>query len=55
MIIRINDTDITSVMELKDVLASTRPGDKVKVTYLRPDGNGDYDSDRASNVTVTLQ
>ena len=55
VIIRINDTDITSVMELKDVLASTRPGDKVKVTYLRPDGNGDYDSDRASNVTVTLQ
>ena len=55
VIVRINDTDITSVMELKDALASTKPGDKVKVTYLRPDGNGDYDSDRTSNVTVTLQ
>ena len=55
VIIRINDTDITGVADLKDALSSTKPGDKVKVTYVRPDSSGSYDEDRPSSATVTLQ
>ncbi|MFF9864291.1 S1C family serine protease [Streptomyces sp. NPDC013953] len=46
IIIRIGDTDITTITSLLEVLASAKPGDRVAVTYVR-DG-------REATVTVTL-
>ena len=55
LITGINDTPVTSVVELKDALSGLRAGDRVKVTFIRPDGDSAYKKDSATSVTVTLQ
>lgn len=50
IITAIDDTSISSMESLQDVLAKHSPGDDVEVTYYRND-NGDY---KENTVTVTL-
>jgi S1-C subfamily serine protease len=47
VITAVNGTATTTTAALETVLAKKKPGDKVKVTYLRPDG-------KRATVTVTL-
>ncbi len=35
IVVRLGDTDITTVTSLSEALASMRPGDRTKVTYTR--------------------
>ncbi|ANB06028.1 signal protein PDZ [Streptomyces ambofaciens] len=49
VIVRLGDTDITTITSLAEALASMRPGDRVKVTYTR---DGD---ERTAEVTLGEQ
>ena len=55
LITGINDTRVESVGELKEALSGLKRGDKVKVSFLRPDSDGVYHKDKETEVTVTLQ
>ena len=55
LIIRINDQEISSVAGLKEALQGLKGGDKVLVTYLRPDEDGAYRKEEELSVMVTLK
>ena len=55
VIVAVNDAAVASITDLTGILGSTKPGDKVKVFYIRPDGNGEYNSRQEKSVVVTLQ
>ena len=55
LITGINDTRVESVGELKEALSGLKRGDKVKVSFLRPDSDGVYHKDKETEVTATLQ
>ncbi len=49
VIVRLGDTDITTITSLAEALASMQPGDRAKVTYTR---DGD---ERTAEVTLGEQ
>ena len=55
LITGINDTRVESVGELKEALCGLKRGDKVKVSFLRPDSYGVYHKDQETEVTFMLQ
>ncbi len=55
LITGINEIRVNSVAELKEALQGLKPGDRVRVSYIRPDENSSYKSENEMNVTVTLQ
>ena len=55
LITKINETPVASVVQLKDALSGFRAGDKVSVSFLRPDEEGIYREENQAAVTVTLQ
>ena len=55
LITGINGERVTSVDELKAALLGLKAGDKVKVTFIRPDESDSYREGNEMNVTVTLQ
>ena len=55
LITGINDRRVESVEDLKDALKGLKAGDRVKVTYIRPDSDGGYHGVSETDVTVTLQ
>ena len=55
LITGINDKKVGSVEDLKEALKGLKAGDRVKVTFVRPDSDGGYHGVGETNVTVTLQ
>lgn len=51
VIIAVDGKDISSMTEIKSILASKEPGDTITVTYSRSDARGKYE---AGETTVTL-
>lgn len=47
VIIKVGDTEVTTAQQLQEVLAMHKPGDTVRITFIRPPGG-------ATTVTVTL-
>ena len=54
LITGINDAKVESVEELKKALSGLKPGDKARVTFIRPDADSTYHGVKETNVTVTL-
>ena len=54
LITKINDERITSVEQLKEALSVYGKGDKVKVSYIRPDGDSAYKESNENYVMVEL-
>ena len=55
LITKINDTQVSSVAELKETLDAFKPGDKVSVSFIRVDEESKYREEYERSVTVTLQ
>ena len=55
LITGINDERVESVDQLKEALSGLKAGDKVKVTFIRPDEDSKYKEKNEMSVTVTLQ
>ncbi len=55
LICGIDDEKVESVEDLQTALSDKKPGDKVEVSFLRPDEDSGYDEDAVMSVTVTLQ
>ena len=49
------EEEITSVNELKTALSGLKSGDRVKVSFIRPDDDNAYRKDNVMSVMVTLQ
>ena len=47
VIVKVGDAEVTTAQQLQEVLAMYKPGDTVRITFIRPPG-------RATTVTVTL-
>jgi len=54
IILKINDTDVTNVAELQDLVARNRPGDKINVTYKR-DGKTKTVSAKLKNLDNNIE
>ena len=54
LITKINDERITGVEQLKKALSGYGKGDKVKVSYIRPDGDSVYEESNENYVMVEL-
>jgi serine protease Do len=55
LITAINEEEIASVDELKAALSGLKAGDRVKVSFVRPDEDNAYRDDNVTSVMVTLQ
>ena len=51
---KINDTDVANVAELQDLVARNRPGDKIRVTYIR-DGKTKSVSAKLKNLDKEIK
>ncbi len=55
LITAINEEEVASVDELKAALSGLKAGDRVKVSFVRPDEDNAYRDDNVTSVMVTLQ
>ena len=54
LITKINDESVATVEQLKEALSAFGKGDRVKVFYIRPDGDGAYKESNENYVMVEL-
>ncbi len=55
LIVSVEGQKTETVEQLQEVLSSFKAGDKIKVEYIRPDEDGDYDEENVTAVIVKLQ